>query len=190
MLGNMMPDKIEVGIYSAATAVAQMWFFVPMAIIISFKPVIISKKKQDEQAYLNTLQLLYTIVAWLGICFGVFILIFSNHIISILYGASYQKAASILSISVWAGTFAMLGSARSLWSLTEGFQKYTVFYAGIGTVTNIILNYLLIPLLSGYGAAIATLISQITVAIVAPAMIKETRISAVMILKSFVPSFK
>lgn len=185
MLGNMMPDKIEVGIYSAATAVAQMWFFVPMAIITSFKPVIMGKKKQDEQGYLNTVQMLYTIVAWLGICFGVFILVFSNPIISILYGASYQKAANILSISVWAGTFAMLGSARSVWTVTEGLQNYNLVYVASGAFVNIFLNYFLIPSYYGYGAALTTLISQITAVILVPLFFKKTRISSIMLMKSF-----
>lgn len=185
MLGSMMPTKTEVGVYSAATQVAQMWYFVPMAIITSFKPVIMSKKKIDEKSYLKSVQLLYTIVAWVGIIFGVFILLFSNIIIGILYGPNYAKAANILSISVWAGTFAMLGSARGTWLVCEGLQKYTMMYVGAGAIINIILNYIFIPLLGGYGAAVATLASQITVAMVAPAFIKETRISSIMMIRAF-----
>lgn len=184
MLGAMMPTTEEVGIYSAATQVASMWYFVPMAIITSFKPVIMSKKKTDEQSYIRSVQLLYTIVAWLGIAFGVFILIFSKSIINILYGPEYQKAANILTISIWAGTFAMLGSARSVWSVTEGLQRYNVLYTTVGAIINIVLNYLLIPIIGGYGAAVATLISQITVAIIVPLFIKKTRISAIMILRT------
>lgn len=185
MLGSLMPTKVEVGVYSAAVSIASMWYFVPMAIITSFKPVIMSKKKINEESYLKSVQLLYTIIAWLGICFGIFVLIFSNPIVKILYGAEYQKASSILSVSIWAGTFAMLGSARSVWTVTEGLQRYNMFYAGAGAIINIILNYLLIPTVGGYGAAVATLMSQVTVAIIAPLFIKQTRISAIMILKAF-----
>ena len=185
MLGAMMPTTEEVGIYSAATQIAGMWYFVPMAIITSFKPAIMSKKITNEQSYLKSVQLLYTIVAWLGIIFGVFILIFSNPIVNILYGSEYQKASSILTVSIWAGTFAMLGSARSVWTVTEGLQRYNILFTGAGAIINIVLNYLLIPVVGGYGAAGATLISQITVAIIVPSLIKETRISAIMILRAF-----
>ncbi len=185
MLGSLMPTKSEVGIYSVATSVAQMWYFVPMAIITSFKPVIMSKKKINEQSYLKSVQLLYTIVAWLGIGFGFFVLIFSSPIVNILYGPDYQNAARILIISIWAGTFAMLGSARGVWTVIEGLQKYNILYVGAGAVINIVLNYLLIPLVAGYGAAVATLFTQITVAVIAPLFIKETRISAIMMLKAF-----
>jgi len=185
MLGSLMPSKVEVGVYSAAASIASMWYFVPMAIITSFKPVIMSKKKINEESYLKSVQLLYTIIAWLGICFGIFVLIFSNPIVKILYGAEYQKASSILSVSIWAGTFAMLGSARGVWTVTEGLQRYNMFYVGAGAIINIILNYLLIPTAGGYGAAVATLMSQVTVAIIAPLFIKQTRISAIMMLKAF-----
>lgn len=185
MLGLLMPTKVEVGVYSAAVSIASMWYFVPMAIITSFKPVIMSKKKINEESYLKSVQLLYTIVAWLGIGFGIFVLIFSNPIVNILYGAEYQKASSILSVSIWAGTFAMLGSARGVWTITEGLQRYNMFYVGAGAIINIVLNYLLIPVVGGYGAALATLMSQVTVAIIAPLFIKPTRISAIMMLKAF-----
>lgn len=184
MLGKMI-STTEVGIYSAATSIAGMWYFIPMAIITSFKPVIMSKKKINETSFLNSVQLLYTVVTWLGIIFGVFILLFSNIIVNILYGPEYLKAASILSISVWAGTFAMLGSARSIWIVSEGLQRYTVLYIASGAIVNLFLNYILIPIIGGYGAAIATLVSQMVVAIISPFFIKETRISSIMMLKAF-----
>ena len=187
MLGSLMATKAEVGIYSAATSIASMWYFVPMAIITSYKPVIMMKKNEgDEKGYLNTVQNLYTIVAWTGIFFGVIILIFSRLIVSVLYGPEYAGAASILSVSIWAGTFAMLGSARSsAWLICENLQKYSILIIGIGLLTNILLNYLLIPTMKGFGAAIATLITQIVVAIIAPLFVTKMRISSKMILRSF-----
>ena len=186
MLGSMLPAKTELGVYSAAVQIAGMWYFVPMAIITSFKPVIMNKKKISENSYMKSVQLLYIIVAWVGIGFSVFLLLFSKLIVNILYGAEFLKAASILSISIWAGTFAMLGSARGIWLICEGLQKYSVAYIGAGSITNLILNYLLIPILGGYGAAVATLASQIIVALIAPLFFKETRVSSIMMLKAFI----
>ena len=185
MLGSMLPTKTELGVYSAAVQIAELWYFVPMAIITSFKPVIMNKKKISENSYMKSVQLLYTIVAWIGIGFSVFILLFSKLIVNILYGAEFLKSASILSVSIWAGTFAMLGSARGVWLICEGLQRYSIAYIGAGCITNIILNYLLIPILGGYGAAVATLASQIIVALIAPSFFKETRVSSIMMLKAF-----
>jgi O-antigen/teichoic acid export membrane protein len=189
MLGSIMPTKVEVGVYSAAVSIASMWYFIPMAIVTSFKPVIMSKKKTNEESYLKSVQLLYTIVAWLGIGFGIFILIFSNPIVNILYGAEYQKAANILSISVWAGTFAMLGSATSIWLISENLQKYKTVFVFSGALLNVVLNYFLIPIIGGYGAALATLASQFIANIVTPMFFKEIKINSIMILKAFVFPF-
>ena len=185
MLGSMLPTKTELGVYSAAVRIAGMWYFVPMAIITSFKPVIMNKKKINEKSYMKSVQLLYTIVAWIGMGFSVFILLFSKLIVNILYGAEFLKAASILSVSVWAGTFAMLGSARGAWLICEGLQKYTPIYIFVGCVSNFFLNYFLIPIYGGFGAAFATLVTCVIVALIAPAIFRETRASTIMMLKAF-----
>jgi O-antigen/teichoic acid export membrane protein len=185
MLGSLLSDPVEVGVYSAAATVASMWYFVPMAVITSFNPVIMNNKKMNEAKYHSSVQQLYTIIAWMGIIFGVLIILFSHIIIGILYGQDYLKATSMLSISIWSGTFALLGSARSVWLITEGLQKYAFWFTGTGAVVNILLNYLLIPVWGGYGAALATLVSQITVAIIAPFFNKKTKLSSLMIMRAF-----
>lgn len=185
MLGSMLPQKSDLGIYSAAVQIAQMWYFVPMALITSFTPIIMNKKRNKDKDYLKSVQTLYSIVSCMSIIFVVLIMFFSKTIVNVLFGQEYIKASSILYISIWAGTFAMLGSARSTWLICEGLQKYSMIYIGSGAIINVILNFYLIPVLGGYGAAIATLGSQVTVAIIVPSFFKETRISSIMLLKSF-----
>ena len=185
MLGSMLSNKEELGIFSAATQIAGMWYFVPMAIITSFKPVIMSKKIINEKDYLKSVQLLYTIVAWIGIGFGIFILLFSNIIIGILYGPDYLEATNILSVSIWAGTFAMLGTAASTWLVCEGLQKYSTVFVFGGAIANVGLNLILIPILGGYGAAIATLAAQFISNFIIPLFIKKVRYSSIMMLKAF-----
>lgn len=185
MLGLMMTSKEEVGVYSAAVNIANLWYFIPLAIITSFNPVIMKKKKTDEESYLKSIQLLYSIVTWISIFFGIFISIFSDIIVNIIYGADYIKASSVLSISIWAGTFAMLGSASSTWLISEKLQRYKTIFVFSGAIVNIILNYILIPILGMYGAAIATFASQIIANIITPLFFKDVRPNVVMIFKAF-----
>ena len=184
MLGVMLTNKVQVGLYSVATQIAQMWFFIPMAIITSMQPVILNAKKTNLLIYKDKMRALYRIITILGVIFGLFIVLFSSLIINLLYGKEYAQAASILTISVWAGTFAILGSARNIWLISENLQRYTIAFMGIGAIVNVILNYTLIPLLNGYGAAIATLISQVVVVIFAPLIWKKTRTSTILIVSS------
>ncbi|MFC6649004.1 flippase [Paenibacillus rhizoplanae] len=188
MLGYMMDTKVELGIYSASARIAEMWYFIPMAVITSFRPVIM-KKKGDNIDYIDSIQKLYKIIAWMGILIGIIIIILAKPIILILYGVDYLSASKILSVSIWAGTFAMLGSARSIWLVCEGLQKFTLAYTFGGLIVNIILNYFLIPHYGAFGAAVATLVSQFFANIVVLSLFKKTRISSIMILKSFIPKF-
>ena len=184
MLGSMLDNKTENGIYSAAVRIAEIWYFVPTAIISAFQPAIVMKKKHSEEQYEKTMQRLYDIVAIVGIAFGILITLFGDIAVQILYGEEYKGATSILKISVWAGLFATLGTARSVWLVNENLQKYSLIYTSIGCVTNIVLNYFLIPKIGAKGAAIATLIAQFVTNVLALVPFKKTRKSSTMILKS------
>ena len=186
MLGTMLTDKTQNGIYSAAVRVAELWYFVPLAIVTAFQPVIMDAKKTDEEKFLNLQQKLYDIVAIIGVVAAIGISLFSKIIVFILYGNEYMGAASILLISVWAGLFATLGSARSPWLISENLQKYTIVYISGGAIINIILNAILIPKYGGYGAAVATLITQMSSVIIIPLFIKKVRIAAIMMIKSII----
>lgn len=184
MLGSMLDNKTENGIYSAAVRIAEIWYFVPTAIISAFQPAIVMKKKHSEEQYEKTMQRLYDIVAIVGIGFGILITLFGDIAVQILYGDEYKGATSILKISVWAGLFATLGTARSVWLVNENLQKYSLIYTSVGCVTNIVLNYFLIPKIGARGAAIATLIAQFVTNVLALVPFKKTRKSSTMILKS------
>lgn len=188
MLGLMLANKTETGIYSAAVNIAEMWYFVPMAIITSFKPVVMKNKSKSEESYNKSMQVLYNIITGTSLTFGILIAIFSKLIVTIIYGSAFIRAANILTILVWAGIFAMLGCCRSIWLVSEGLQKYSMFYTFIGCVVNIPLNYLFIPRYGAYGAAIATLLAQFA-NIIALSFFKDTKITSIMIFKSFSPVY-
>lgn len=186
MIGKMIADKSELGFYSAAVRIAEMWYFVPLALVTSFQPIIMASKSNDPEKYKKSLQILFTLVAWLSILFGVFITIFSSTIVNILYGDAYTNVtSSILVISVWAGTFALLGSARSIWLVSEGLNHFSLIFTVFGAITNIGLNAYLIPVYGGEGAAFATLLSQFVVCFVVPSFFKETRSITVLMARSF-----
>lgn len=181
MIGNMI-DEFQLGLYSAASTICGYMGFVPEAIINSFRPIIYEAKKNNKK-YLEKLKMLYFIVFWLGIMFCIFVTIFSKSIILILYGEEYISAQITLIIAVWYTAFAYLGSARSIWIVSEKKNKYVKKYVIIGGIINLLLNLSLIPSLGINGAAIATLISQIVVALIAPLFYKETRVSTKIIIE-------
>lgn len=184
MLGTMLNSKIENGIYSAAVRIAEIWYFIPTAIVTAFQPMIVLSKKNDEIQYNKNVQKLYDIISLISILFAIGISIFRKFIVLVLYGEEYYGAVDVLNISAWAGLFATLGTARSLWLVSENLQKYTLVYTIAGCIVNISLNYILIPQIGAKGAAIATLVSQFITNIIALMPFKKTRKSSFMILKS------
>lgn len=184
MLGSMMTSQTENGIYSAAVRIAEMWYFVPMAVIAAFQPIIMKYKKNNQEKFIEKQQELYDIVSIIGFVCIIGISIFGKLAIRILYGEEYLGAAPILLISIWSGLFATLGCARGPWLISEGLQKYTIIYITSGAIVNTTFNFLLIPNFGGSGAAIATLIAQMFTSIITVLFIPKMRISGVMMLKS------
>jgi polysaccharide transporter, PST family len=184
MLGEMVGDA-SVGIYSAAIRLTEVWFFIPTAILISVFPNIIKTKKQDEGLYYRRLQRLYTFLTWMAILIALMVTALAEPLIRFLYGNAFQATSSVLVISIWTGIFVFQGLARGKWLLAENLQRYSYWFSGIGVLINISLNLILIPKFEAYGAAIATLVTQFIVVIPAPLLFAKTRLSTVMILRSF-----
>lgn len=185
MIGNMLDDT-AVGLYSVAVKLAEIWYFIPTAISTTVYPFLIKAKKDSEILYYRRMQMFYNFMTWLAIIVSVVMCFFSNFLVVKLFGEMYFAAGEILAINTWASIFVFQGIARGFWIQIENLQQYTFWYIMFGTLINILLNIILIPLINIKGAAIATLISQMSVAIIIPALFEKTRLSSFMLLKSFV----
>lgn len=174
MIGKMSGDYM-VGIYTAAVAIAIMWEFVPNAIITSARPFIVEKKATSENDYLKLFKMLLLGITFLGIIVDIAILFLGRFAVLFLYGAEYMEACSALYILVFSTNLAMIGTARGIWIVAEGYNKYTKYCVLIGAVVNFSLNMVLIRTLGIEGAAIATLVSQGVVALIAPLLFRPTR---------------
>lgn len=186
MMLKSMVDSTAVGLYSTANYICTMWIFIPTAIINSARPIVMSEKKNSEESYLYRLEQLYSGIIWISIFVSIVVSVFGSFIIQILYGDQYTGAIDALKILIWCETFSMIGTARGVWIVSEGKNKYVKYYLVYGVIVNAILNYLLIPLIGIVGAAIATLVTQIVTSIIAPLFYKETRIHTKYVFEAFV----
>lgn len=172
---KMMIDETAVGYYSAAVSCAGMTGFVFIAIISSARPVILEKKQQDQEAFENTLKILYAIIIYLALAQSAVLTVFSEFVIAVLYGSAYSATSPILKIVVWFTTFSYIGSVRNIWILAEGKQRYLWIINLSGALANVILNLLLIPTFGINGAAIASLVTQFFTNVVIGFVIKPIR---------------
>lgn len=187
MLGEMLGSE-AVGMYSAAGRIAEAWFVVPVIVCSSIFPLLLDIRAQSMRRYLDRLQDLYNLLCMASILFCLAASVFSGVLINLLYGAEYSSAASLLAIQVWAGVFVAMGVARGKWLLAEDKQHIGYWYVGLAMLVNVAGNWLLIPRFGGEGAAVASVLAQAVTALIAPALFRETRPSAVMLVRSMNPS--
>ncbi|HSP88121.1 MAG TPA: flippase, partial [Ignavibacteriaceae bacterium] len=101
MVTKMLGEK-ENGIYATAVKLCEAFYFIPMIITSSLFPAIVNAKKINEKLYLNRLQKLYDLLAWISIGIALIISIMSTFIIQLLYKPEYLPAAQVLTIYIWA----------------------------------------------------------------------------------------
>lgn len=154
-----------VGIYSAAAVLSETWFFVPTVVTASLFPSIIAAKEHSETKYQSRMLALFSLLFWVALIVALPISLFSGYIVSILYGTAYLEAGAVLQAHVWTAVFVSLGMPVSKWFVVEGMERYALYRALVGAFANVVLNLLLIPPLGPYGAALATLITSFTTAI-------------------------
>jgi O-antigen/teichoic acid export membrane protein len=174
MIKNMLGDR-EVGLYSAAVKLVEVWYFIPMIITQSVFPAIVTAKKISEELYYKRLQQLFSLLTWIAISITIPISVFSYQIIYFFYGEKFTEASNLLDIFIWTSLFVFIGVGSGKFLLVENLQKLYFRRTFYGMIVNIMLNFILIPLYGTQGAAIATLMAQATAAYLFDIFNKETR---------------
>lgn len=158
MLGEMV-GSAEVGLYSTAVRLAEVWYFIPVAIASSTFPSIVAVMESDPQLFYRRLQQLYNLLALLAYLVAIPLTFLAPWLVTLLFGPAYQAAGPMLSILVWAGLFTSLGVARSSFLMAKNWTRLHSLTVLVGSLVNIGLNLLLIPRFGGVGAAIATCVA-------------------------------
>ena len=174
MLGQMLNDE-AVGVYSAATRISEVFYFLPIVISASVFPAIIRAKGESESLYMERLQHLYSILAFISLIVALPLSLTSGWLTSSLFGPVYGTAGPVLAIHAWALIFVALGVASSQWLLAENWQMLSLQRTLFGAVVNIMLNAVLIPHYGPVGAAYATVISYAVAGLFCDLLRRDTR---------------
>lgn len=158
MLGQLVGDKV-VGFYSVAAKISELWYFIASAIVGSVTPSIVKAREESQTLYYSKLQKLFNMMAVITFGLAIIMLFLSKPLIVLLFGQEYAPASSMLSIYIWSAVFGFFGWAKSIWIVAESRATYALITTCCGAVMNIGLNFWLIPIYGGNGAAIATVIS-------------------------------
>lgn len=178
----------ENGLYSAAITCATVTQFVYVAIVDSFRPVIISQKKENHSDYVKNISRLYCIIMYLALAQAVAFTVLGEFIVKLLYGSEYAGAVIILRILCWQFVFSCMGLVRNVWILAEQKQRYLWMINLSGASLNVLLNCLMIPKMGAVGAAFATLLTQFFANFIVGFAVKPIRQNNLLLLQGVSPT--
>lgn len=159
MLSNLSGHE-ETGFYTSALTSATVLQFVYTAIMDSYRPLILTAKKESEASYEKNISGLYSIITYLMLAQSLGFTVFAKLIVYVLYGSEFLPAVPVLRIIVWFCAFSFMGTIRNIWLLAEDKQKYLWRINLFGVVVNVIANIILIPLFGACGAAVSAVATQ------------------------------
>lgn len=184
---KLMMDEAATGYYSAAVSCASLANFVFIAIIDSYRPLVLENYQKSRESFENTMSQLYAVVLYLSILESICICVLASLIVKIIYGSAYAASAGALQILIWYNTFSFIGSVRNVWVLAEGRQRWLGILNLSGAAANVVLNLILIPLWGINGAAIASLVTQFFTNVVMTYLIPDIRGSTRLMLRGLNP---
>ena len=167
LLGLMCSDY-NVGIYSVSTKVYSLVksCLLAVASVLQTRAVILASSDDTEtrELYLSKSFNMLLILA-VPCMFG---MAFMNHdIIEFIAGLDYLEAGPsmiILSVSLFFALFSTFYSSCVL--IPHDMERTTLIGATVGAAVNLLLNFIMIPLFLENGAALTTLIAEITVFVI------------------------
>ncbi len=183
MLKQMLSGA-SVAYYSLAVSFSSSWGFLLSAVIDSMTPEIMRDHLTDPERYTRSNRRMYAIVFYTATVISAIVSVLAPWLIRFLYGAAYAPTVAPLRVVVWYTAFSYLGVARNAWMVCEGRQKYLQILYICAAATNVVLNLLLIPIWGAAGAALASLITQISTILIIPFLIPALRENAKLMLES------
>ena len=164
MLGWMKGDYYS-GLYAVSVKVYQcvksLMTAVYMVTIPELSRLASSGEKEKYEKLLTNISC--TIILLILPCMAGMIA-FARNIIILISGSSYEAATPSLQILGVALIFAVAsGVVVNCINTPNGLEKYSLFATVIAAVVNVILNFFLIPVMAQNGAALTTVLAEVTV---------------------------
>ena len=183
-----LTSAYALGIYSAATKLSELWYFLPYSVATALSPLIAEAKRKDPELYEKRIRKSLIIVNLLTIAIAAATSIAGPLLIRAYAGDKYITAIDALRVHIWSLPFISMGLIVDIWLLNEHLQKVQVIRTFITAGINIVLNILLVPQFGAVGAAWATLIAYTYPGFLANVLDKRTRTIFWLELKSVLPT--
>jgi len=156
----------EIGLYSVALKIYAIAIIFADVLFKQYYPIVAKYVHNNDETLLKSLILkVQSTNLFFSIYFALIIILFSDEIIAIAFGNEFQESSNMLSILAIIVIFRFSMYTYTA-ILSSSNLNYIKLYTSIVCVlSNIVLNYILIPIYGVYGAIIATIITEILLVI-------------------------
>lgn len=160
MLQFMKGEEV-VGLYNAAYKIVFLLLLIAGFLNGAIFPLMSVSYKNNREYFNKLIKFYARILGLLIIPIAIGGFIFAKEIIILLYGQSYTGSILALSILIFIPVFMFINVAMGSALVNSGNERTVTNSAVIAAILNLVLNFLLIPSYSLYGAAVATIIALI-----------------------------
>lgn len=156
-----MLDHVQLGIYSAALRLSEVWQFLSVTLVGVAAPAVAKARLDSFALYEQRLVKLFRAVFWFGVCIAALVSALAGPMIRLAFGVDFARAGDVLAVHIWHIPVMFLGSAVGLWMINEGLTKLYLVRALIGAAVSVVINLLLLPRIGIMGSALAAIASQL-----------------------------
>lgn len=185
-LGDLV-GRAAAGIFAAGIKFSEFWYFIPTMIFISVYPHLIETKQKSEALFNSKLLKIHLMMVWISLSIACAIYLMAPRLIHFSFGDGYQESVDVLRIHIWSGIFIFISASSQIWYLANGLTKLVIFNNILGAVSNITLNYMLIPKFGTLGACYSCFISFMICNLLASAVLPASRPLFLQLIKAFNP---
>ncbi|RMG69363.1 MAG: flippase, partial [Bacteroidetes bacterium] len=150
---NEMLTATETGEYAVGIKLFETISFLPVVLCTSLFPAILNARKDDLKKYQNRLQQLYSLMSASAWAVALGLSLTAAWLIPFLYGEEYQAGVLVLQIVAFTLVPISMGLALSQYLIAENLVKIDMMRKLVGMVTNVSLNFYMIPRMGIVGAA-------------------------------------
>lgn len=181
-----MLNSSELGFYSVAVKISELWYFIPTVICTSMLPYFSDLHRKNIEEFWEKYEKFNYFIIAIGIAFAIGLTVAGDVIVNLLYGKEYAFSAQIIKMYSWAGIFVSMGVSRSIFLTINELTSYSCAFSIIAAILNCCLNYILIPRIGIMGATIATFVSYFLQSYALDFFIIEIRKVAIVQTKSLI----
>ena len=147
----------SLGFYSVASQLSSLIITASLVVGAGLAPKIINELKNEKNyKYFKLKFFTFTSITFGLIC--IFITLFSNFIVVLLYGESYNESSNLFVITIWIAYFISIVSLRTRFLVAEKNTFIILKMSFLTLITILFFSYILLPIYGVYGVACSVLI--------------------------------